>query len=90
MFCIGVGFNAREGSRVHLWLDVWVVLYTLCQLYTRLFRVVSNKESTVKDYYVWVGNSLSWRVGFRRVSRQLEVLEYESISMVLTFLFAGM
>lgn len=29
--------------------------------------LVSNKEAATRDYYVWAGNSLSCRVGFRRV-----------------------
>lgn len=51
--------------------------------------VVSNKKSAVKELLCLVGNSLSWRVVFRRVLHQLEVPEYgHCIVCFLTFVFA--
>lgn len=46
--------------------------------------VVSNKKSAVKELLCLVGNSLSWRVVFRRVLHQLEVPEYGSLHSLLS------
>ena len=56
-------------------------------LFLRLFRVVCNKESSVKDCYFWVGSKVSWFVSFRRWLRQFEASESESLLSILANIF---
>ena len=41
-----------EEVRVHLWYDDWVGVGPLRLLFPRIFRVVSNKEASVKECFV--------------------------------------
>lgn len=57
----------------------WVGISVLCRSFPKLFRLVSNKESIIKDCFVLEGNSLSSRVLFRRRLRPSELVEYKSL-----------
>ena len=41
-------------------------------LFPRVFRVVSNRESSFRECYELRGNDISWVVSFRRTLCQLE------------------
>ena len=62
----GVGYVVGEGSEVRFWLDDLVGVGPLCGLFPRVFRVVSNKESTVNEYYEVRDGCPLWSVSFRR------------------------
>lgn len=47
----GVGFVVAEGRNVSFWLDDWVGVGPIYVLFSRIFRVVANKESSVMDCY---------------------------------------
>ena len=53
----------------------------------RLFRVMSNKEASVKDYYFLDRSKVSWRISCRRGLRYSEALEYESLQSTLANFF---
>ena len=72
-----------EGDSVRFWFDDQVGMGLLYRLFPRVFRVVSNKESSVKECYVWVGDVVSWDISFRRALRPLELVEFESLSNLL-------
>lgn len=59
VFARGVGFLIGEGRRVHFWSDDWVGVGPLSMRYRRVFREVSNKESSVNDCFVWRGDRVS-------------------------------
>ena len=59
----------------------------LCRLFPRVFRVVANRESSVKDCYCWVGDNVSWGVSVRRALHQSELVEFESSSSLLSNTF---
>lgn len=44
----GVGSKVGDGRDVKFWNDDWVGRGSLCGLFRRMFRVVSNKESFVR------------------------------------------
>lgn len=54
-------------------------------LLTRVFRVVSNKESSVKECYIWDGEHLSWDVSVGR--GQSDSIEFESLLSILANVF---
>lgn len=72
MFHKGVGFKVGEGNKVHFWVDDWLGKEPLMRVYTRLFRLASNKLSSVKDCYMGEGGFVSWIVSFRRVRQSEE------------------
>lgn len=43
----GVGYLL--GCNIRFWFDVWVGKASLCVLYSKVFRVASNEEFSVKD-----------------------------------------
>lgn len=45
----GVDFRVGNGSRVQFWVDDWMVVGLLSVLFPRIFRLVLNKESVVKE-----------------------------------------
>lgn len=60
VFVKGLGFKVGEASSVWFWFDDWVGEGPLCLLYPRVFRVASNKECSVKEFYNWEGERVSW------------------------------
>lgn len=48
----------REGGFIFL-IDEWVEVGPLYVLYPRMSRVVSKREFTINDCYVWMGSGLS-------------------------------
>lgn len=44
------------------WLDDCVRVGPLCLLHPKVFRVVSNNESSVSDCYSWGDRGVSWVV----------------------------
>ena len=81
----GFGFIVGKGERVRFWFDDWVGVGPLQFLYPRVFRVVSNKECSVKELkecYVWVGNTMSWDSSSRRALHQIELGENESLCLL--------
>lgn len=46
----GLGFNVGEGANVRFWLDDYEGVGPLCNLFPRVYEVVSNKESFAKDF----------------------------------------
>lgn len=59
----------------------------LSLLFARLFRVALDKEVSVKDCYVWVGDKVSCVVRFRRVLHPFESVELESLWSLLSNVF---
>lgn len=51
----GVGFKLCESDRVRFWFDDWMGMGLLHVLFPRVFRIASNKESSVRDCYVGMG-----------------------------------
>lgn len=51
MLSKGVGFVVGDGRVLRFWFDDWVRVGPLCELLSRVFRLVSNKESVVSDCY---------------------------------------
>lgn len=49
--------------------DDWVGVGPSRLLFPRLFRIVSNKESSVKECFVWNGNMVSWNISVKRALR---------------------
>ena len=82
-----MGFRVGEGKSVLFLFDDWVGIGPFWSLLPRLFRVVSNKESSVKDCYFWDGSKVSWHVSCRRVLRQPRGIEYESLLSILANAF---
>lgn len=56
-------------------------------LFHRVFRVMSNKESSVKECYIVEGSSIIWDVSFRKSLRQNKEFEYESLLCFLSNIF---
>ena len=82
----GFGFIVGKGERVRFWFDDWVGVGPLQFLYPRVFRVVSNKECSVKELkecYVWVGNMMSWDISVRRALHQIELGQHASLLCLL-------
>ena len=67
-----LAFKVGEGSDICFWSDDRVGVGPECRLFPRVFRVVPNKESSVKACYCWVGDNVSWDVGVRRALCQSE------------------
>ena len=76
-----------KGKTVRFLYDDWVGVAHLNFLFLRSFRVVSKKDTSVKECYVWDGNVLSWNTSFRWALRQLEVEVNESLSNILSNVF---
>lgn len=55
----GVGYLL--GCNIRFWFNVWVGKASLCVLYSKVFRVASNKSFRLKIVYV-VEGSVSWEV----------------------------
>ena len=87
VFNKSVGFRVGEGKNIHFWYDDWVAIGKFWPLFPRLFRVVCNKESSVKDCYFWVSSKVSWFVSFSRGFCQFEVSDYESLLSILVNVF---
>lgn len=76
MFNESVGFRVRKGKMFVFNSKIGsYIIWQLWSLFLRLFRVVSNKESPVKDYY------------FLGVFLQSKALEYQSLSSILADVF---
>ena len=76
-----------EGETVRFWYDDCVGVGPLNLLFPRLFRVVSKKDNSVKECYVWDENVLSWNISYRRALRRSEVEVKESLSNLLSNIF---
>eukprot|EP00268_Persea_americana_P062604 TRINITY_DN8040_c1_g2_i5.p1 TRINITY_DN8040_c1_g2~~TRINITY_DN8040_c1_g2_i5.p1 ORF type:complete len:221 (+),score=17.67 TRINITY_DN8040_c1_g2_i5:284-946(+) len=87
IFNKSVGFRVGEGKNVRFWYDDWVGIGKFWSLFPKLFRVICNKESFVKDCYFWVCLKVSWSVSFRRGLCQFEVSEYKSLLSILANIF---
>ena len=62
-----ISISYFEGNPdVRFWLDDWVGEGPLCELFHRIFRVVTNKETAVSDFYEVQDDSIVWGVSFRR------------------------
>lgn len=61
-------------ERVSFWSDEWAGDGLLSLLFARLFRVALDKEVSVKDCYVWVGDKVSCVVRFRTALHPFESL----------------
>lgn len=51
----GLGFIVGVGDNARFWYDDWVSAVPLHLLFPRVFKVVSNKESSVKECFVGLG-----------------------------------
>ena len=56
-----------------------------CELFPKVFRVASNKESVVSDYYEVGDGSISWSVPFRSFLRLSEEGQYGEWLDILDF-----
>lgn len=83
----GLGFCMGKGDSVRLWYDDWVAVGPFCILFPRLFQVVSNKDASVKDCFVWNGNVVSWNISIRRALRQSELVAHQSLLSLLSNIF---
>lgn len=83
----GVGFVVGDGRCIRFWFDDLVGRGPLCELFPRLFRVVSNKEVYISDYYEVRDGSVVWGVSFRRVLRQVEEVQYRELLSILFNIF---
>lgn len=54
------------GRDIGFWMDDWVGVRPPCELFPRVFMVVSNKESKVIYYYEVKEGCISWSVSFKR------------------------
>lgn len=54
---------------VRFWFDDWMGVGPLSILFPRVFRIPSNKESSIRDHCVWHGDEVSWEVSLRRALR---------------------
>lgn len=72
---------------VRFWYYDWVGVGPVYILLTRVFRVVSNEDSSVKECYIWDGEHLSWDVSVGRVLRQSDSIEFESLLSILANVF---
>lgn len=86
-FAKGIGFFVGQGRRARFWLDNWIGLGPFCVLYPRVFRVVTNKDSFVRDCYVWRGHEVVWTLAFRRDLHQSKDAQYKELSSFLTNVF---
>ena len=68
----GVGFKVGNGRDVRFWLDDWVRVGPSCGLFPRLFRLVANKESFVRDCFEVRSGCNVWGVLFKRDLQSLE------------------
>lgn len=59
----------------------------LCELFPRVFRVVSNKESVVTDYYEVWEEYISWSVSFRKSLHRSEEVQYEELLSIFFLTF---
>ena len=82
-----MGFIVGSGVSVRFWFDDWVGVESLGSLFPRLFRVVSNKQSSVHECNSCEGDRIVWRIPLRRTLRQLEEFEYESLLSLLSNIF---
>ena len=55
-----------------------------CNLFSMVFRIVSNKESAIKDCYVWIADKEFWDLRFRTVLGKSESIEFESLMSLLS------
>lgn len=56
-------------------------------LFPRVFRVVPNKKSLIRDCFSLVKEGFSWRIPLRRALRQLEESEFEHLLGLLSNIF---
>lgn len=83
----GLAFSKGEGLKWGMVLEsvigvngiIGLGVGPLLVLFSRLFRLASNKESSVKDYCVRGGGLLSWEVSFCQGLCQSEESQSESI-----------
>ena len=75
----GVGFIIGDGTCVRFWLDDWVGMGPLSELFPRIFRLVVNKESCVSDYFEVRSGCMVWEVPFRRTLWQMEEFMYQKM-----------
>lgn len=64
-----------------------MVIGPLCGVFARIFRVVSNKESSISDYYEERDGCVVWRVPFRRSLHLSGVVHYEELLTILSNAF---
>lgn len=83
IFASGVGYLVREERRVLFWVDDCSGIGPLCVLFPRVFRVVSNKKSSVSDYFVWGQGNGSWCLSFRRVLHRFKESQYGEFACFL-------
>ena len=74
---------AGDGRFLRFWLDDWVGVGPLCELFLRVFRLVSNKESVVSDCYEVMDGCIMWGVTFRRSLRLSKDVQYEELLSLL-------
>lgn len=46
-----------------------------------------SKSVSVREYHLWDGDNMSWEISLRKVLRQSELVEYESLSSLLSNFF---
>lgn len=46
-----------------------------------------SKSTSVREYHLWDGDNMSWEISLRRVLRQSELVEYKSLSSLLSNFF---
>ena len=83
-FVKALGFMVGEWVSVCFLFDDCMGVGPLHLLFPRMFRVASNKETSVKECYVWVGNVVSWNISIRRPLHQSELMEHETLLSILT------
>lgn len=90
----------RERNSVWFWYDNRVGVGPPRFLFLRLFRVMSDKEASIKECLVWDENVLSWNISVRRpfVNQSwglvspcpLFILTFSDAGIQLTFAFGSL
>lgn len=91
VFNKGVGFKVGNGLvSCLIWVDDCLGAGPLSVSFSRLFRVVFNKNASVKDYYIPNGNGVSWKCPSGDFYAHMKWLSISLCSVFyLTLLFVG-
>jgi hypothetical protein len=80
-----VRFDARNGSRIKFWHDVWYGETALQESFPDLFRLARGRDALVAHYMQVRNESTHWQLDF---IRPIQDWELESISSYLDLLYS--